>query len=113
MPQNALLSALALGAVALTTPLIAQYMGQTYFTRSSIVRADARGTIVCIDKADWAEVGKTLEVYMVVRHAGQSKGSAPNCHRQLIGHGQIDHIHDDHFAHRLGGVKDKRLSFHD
>src|SRR3546814_9378925 len=59
----------------------------------------SNGTVVCIGKADGAEVGQKLEVYRVVTHPGPSKGVAPTYHRQLVGHVTIDHIFDDHFAH--------------
>jgi hypothetical protein len=99
MIKNLLVSALAVGGLMLSAPVMAQGIGHTYFMRGSIVGADARGTVVCIGKADGAEVGQSLEVYRVVQHPGPSKGPGPNYHRQLIGHVQIDHIYDDHFAH--------------
>lgn len=81
------------------SPVLAQGIGHTFFMRGSIVGTDASGTVVCIGKADGAEVGQTLEVYRVVYHPGAYKGAGPFYHRQLIGHVQIDHVFDDHFAH--------------
>lgn len=99
MFKKSLMVALAgismLGAV----PAMGQGIGHTFFMRGSVVGADAQGTIVCIGKADGAEVGQKLEVYRVVTHPGPSKGVGPTYHRQLIGHVTIDHIFDDHFAH--------------
>lgn len=81
------------------TPVMSQGIGHTWFMRGSIVRIDSTGTVVCIGKADGAEVGQTLEVYRLVVHPGPNKGSGPTYHRQDVGEVRIDHVFDDHFAH--------------
>jgi hypothetical protein len=99
MLKKSVVAALAgitmLGAV----PAMAQGIGHTWFMRGSIVGTDKTGTVVCIGKADGAEVGQTLEVYRTVYHPGPNKGAGPTYHRQDIGHVRIDHLFDDHFAH--------------
>lgn len=93
------------------TPALAQSIGHTFFMRGSIVDTDSKGTVVCIGKADGAEVGQKLDVYRVVTHPGPSKGAAPTFHRQLVGHVTIDHVFDDHFAHV--SVADGKPAKHD
>ena len=79
-------------------PAAAQGMGHSWFMRGSIVGADKTGQVVCIGKADGAEVGQVLQVYRVFFQAGQTKGAA---RRDAVGHVRIDHLFDDHFAHVL------------
>lgn len=79
--------------------MFAQGIGHSFFMRGSVVGADGAGTVVCIGKADGAEVGQTLEVYRTVYHPGPAKGSGSSYHREPIGHVRIDHIFDEHFAH--------------
>lgn len=92
-------------------PTFAQGIGHSFFMRGTIVGQDTNGTVVCIGKADGAEVGQTLEVYRVVYHPGPSKGQGPTYHRQAVGHVTVDHIYDDHFAHVT--VKDGAPAKHD
>ncbi|CAM5554349.1 MULTISPECIES: hypothetical protein [Sphingomonadales] len=99
MMKKSIMVALAGISMLGASPLFAQGIGHTWFMRGSIVDTGSNGTVVCIGKADGAEVGQKLEVYRVVTHPGPSKGVAPTYHRQLIGHVTIDHIFDDHFAH--------------
>lgn len=99
MMKKSIMVALAGISMLGASPLFAQGIGHTWFMRGSIVGTDTTGTIVCIGKADGAEVGQTLEVYRVVNHPGPNKGLGPTFHRQAIGHVRIDHIFDDHFAH--------------
>jgi hypothetical protein len=82
-------------------PAFAQGIGHSFFMRGSIVETSAGNTVVCIGKADGAEVGQTLEVYRNVRHPGPvaSKGNVAPFHRKRVGQVTIDHIYDDHFAH--------------
>jgi len=81
------------------TPVLSQGIGHTWFMRGTVVQIDSTGTVVCIGKADGAEVGQTLEVYRIVRHPGPSKGVGSTFHRQEVGEVRIDHVFDDHFAH--------------
>lgn len=85
-------------AMLAATPALAQGIGHTFFMRGSIVETDSTGTVICIGKADGAEVGQTLEVYRAKQVPGPGKG-APSYRRDLVGHVTIDHIFDDHFAH--------------
>jgi hypothetical protein len=96
--KKSVLAALAGIALLSTTPALAQGIGHTFFMRGSIVDADSTGTVICIGKADGAEVGQSLEVYRVKAAPGPGKG-APSYRRDLVGHVKIDHIFDDHFAH--------------
>jgi hypothetical protein len=98
MLKKSIIAAIA-GATLLATPAIAQGIGHTWFMRGSIVGTDKTGTVICIGKADGAEVGQTLDVYRVVYHPGPGKGVGPTYHRQNVGHVRIDHLFDDHFAH--------------
>lgn len=82
-----------------TLPVAAQGIGHKWFMRGSIVGADKDGTIVCVGKADGAEVGQVLDVYRVYFARGPNKAYAPPYGRQKIGHVRIDHLFDDHFAH--------------
>lgn len=81
------------------TPLLSQGIGHTWFMRGTIVQVDSTGTVVCIGKADGAEVGQTLGVYRILRHPGPRKSPGPDFHRQDVGEVRIDHVFDDHFAH--------------
>ena len=99
MVRKTLMVALAGISMLAAVPAMAQGIGHSLFMRGSIVDTGSNGTVVCIGKADGAEVGQKLEVYRVVTHPGPSKGVAPTYHRQLVGHVTIDHIYDDHFAH--------------
>lgn len=99
MVKKSLMVALAGISMLSAVPAFAQGIGHTFFMRGSVVGKDAQGTIVCIGKADGAEVGQVLEVYRVIQHPGPSKGTPTPFHRQLIGKVKIDHIYDDHFAH--------------
>ena len=101
MIKKSVMAALACISMLGATPVFAQGIGHTFFMRGSIVDTSASGTVVCIGKADGAEVGQTLEVYRVVQHPGpaSSKGNVAPFHRQRIGQVTIDHIYDDHFAH--------------
>lgn len=101
MIKKSLMAALAGISMLAAVPAMAQGIGHTFFMRGSIVDTGDTGTVVCIGKADGAEVGQTLEVYRVVRHPGPvaSKGNVAPFHRQRVGQVTIDHIYDDHFAH--------------
>lgn len=99
MIKRSMMIALAGLSMLAASPVSAQGIGHTFFMRGSIVGTDSAGTVVCIGRADGAEVGQTLEVYRVVYRPGPSKGQVNNYSRQLIGHVQIDHVFDDHFAH--------------
>lgn len=83
-------------ALIAALPAAAQAVGHSWFMRGSIVGADKTGPVVCIGKADGAEVGQVLQVYRVAFVAGQTKGAA---RRDAVGHVRIDHLFDDHFAH--------------
>ncbi|MGE4304994.1 hypothetical protein SAMN02927924_03794 [Sphingobium faniae] len=100
MIKKSIMVALAGIAMFGASPLLAQGIGHTLFMRGMIVDTDKDGTVVCIGKADGAEVGQTLEVYRVVQHPGpaSSKGNATPFHRQRVGEVRIDHVYDDHFA---------------
>lgn len=99
MLKKSVMAALAgitlLGAV----PAVAQGIGHTWFMRGSIVGTDSTGTVVCIGKADGAEVGQVLDVYRMEYRPGPQKSAGPNYRRRDIGHVRIDHVFDDHFAH--------------
>jgi hypothetical protein len=99
MFKKSLMIALAGISMLGASPVVAQGIGHTFFMRGSIVGADTAGTIVCIGRADGAEVGQSLEVYRMVPVPGPNKGAGSPFRRQLIGHVQIDHIYDEHFAH--------------
>lgn len=97
--KKSILGALAgLAMIAATGPTLAQGIGHSFFMRGSIVDTGSNGTVVCLGKADGAEVGQTLDVYRVKTLPGPGKG-APAYRRDLVGHVRIDHIFDDHFAH--------------
>lgn len=93
------------------SPVLAQGIGHTFFMRGSIVGADAQGTIVCVGRKDGAKVGQTLEVYRNVPVPGPNKVGAAPFRRQLIGHVQVNHIYDDHYAHVT--VQDGQPKKHD
>ncbi len=99
MIKKSLVIAIAGISMLGSTPVLAQGIGHTWFMRGSIVGSDSTGTVICIGKADGAEVGQTLEVYRSVYHPGPNKGAGPTFHRQAIGHVRIDHVFNDHFAH--------------
>ncbi|MBB3983260.1 hypothetical protein GGR44_002947 [Sphingobium fontiphilum] len=87
-------------ALLSAVPAAAQGIGHTWFMRGSIVGTDETGPVVCIGKADGAEVGQVLDVYRNVPVPGGSyKGTGPAFRRQFVGHVRINHIYDDHFAH--------------
>lgn len=109
--KNSIMVALAGLSMLGATPTFAQGIGHTFFMRGSIVDIDATGTVVCIGKADGAQVGQKLDVYRVKIHPGPSKSPMPTYHRELIGHVTVDHIFDDHFAHV--SVVDGDPSLHD
>jgi len=96
--KKTVLAALAGIALLSATPVLAQGIGHTFFMRGSIVDTDKTGTVICIGKADGAEVGQSLEVYRVKAAPGPGKGG-PSYRRDLVGHVTIDHVFDDHFAH--------------
>lgn len=83
-------------SLSLAIPAVTQGIVHTWFMRGSIIGADQAGQIVCIGKADAAEVGQILTVYRVYFQPGQNKGAA---RRDAVGHVRIDHLFDDHFAH--------------
>jgi hypothetical protein len=99
MLKKSVMMVLASVAMAAASPVQAQGIGHTFFMRGSIVGADSTGTIVCIGRADGAQIGQTLDVYRPVSSPGLNKGSAAPFRRKLVGHVKIDHIYDDHFAH--------------
>ncbi|WP_371422561.1 hypothetical protein [Tardiphaga sp.] len=101
MIKKSVMIALAGMSLFGAAPVSAQGIGHSFFMRGSIVESSANSTVVCIGKADGAEVGQTLEVYRVVNHPGpaSSKGAGTPFHRQRIGKVTIDHVYDDHFAH--------------
>lgn len=99
MIKKSLMAAVVGIAMLGAAPVVAQGIGHTWFMRGSIVQIDSTGTVVCIGKADGAEVGQTLDVYRIVRHPGPRKSPGPDYHRQDVGEVRIDHVFDDHFAH--------------
>ena len=99
MVKKSVMAALTGIAMLGASPVFAQGIGHTFFMRGSVVGQDKDGTIICIGKADGAEVGQTLEVYRMTYHPGPSKGAGPTFHRQVVGHVSVDHIYNDHFAH--------------
>jgi hypothetical protein len=103
--------ALAAASIFTAAPVLAQGIGHTFFMRGSIVGSDSSGTVVCIGRADGAEVGQTLDVFRVTYRPGPSKGAVSNYTRELVGHVQISHVFDDHFAHVT--VVDGRPKKHD
>jgi hypothetical protein len=98
MIKKSVIAALAGVAMLSATPVLAQGIGHAWFMKGSIVAKDSNGTVICIGKADGAEVGQTLEVYRVKQAPGPGK-SPPTYRRDLVGHVKIDHVFDDHFAH--------------
>lgn len=112
MVRKTLMVALAGISMLAAVPAMAQGIGHSLFMRGSIVDTGSNGTVVCIGKADGAEVGQVLEVYRNVPVAGSSyKGTGPAFRRQAVGHVRIDHIYDDHFAHV--SVTDGKPTKHD
>lgn len=97
MIRKSVIAALAGVAMLSATPVLAQGIGHSFFMKGSIVANDSNGTVVCIGKADGAEVGQTLTVYRVKTASG-GKG-AQAFRRDRVGQVKIDHIYDDHFAH--------------
>lgn len=85
-------------AMLTASPVVAQGIGHTFFMRGSIVEIDSTGPVICIGKADGAQVGQTLEVYRAKIVPGPQK-TPPSYRRELVGHVTIDRIFDDHFAH--------------
>lgn len=98
-------------ALAVTQPVLAQGIGHTFFMRGSVVSTQGGQTVVCVGKADGAEVGQVLEVYRVTTVPGPNKGTGSPVRRTLVGHVRVDHIFDDHFAHV--SVADGRPALHD
>jgi hypothetical protein len=98
MIKKSLMVAIAGISMLGAAPVLAQGIGHTWFMRGTVVAVDKTGTVVCIGKADGAEVGQTLDVVRAVYHPGPSKAGT-GYHRQNVGHVRIDHIFDDHFAH--------------
>ncbi|AJR26740.1 MULTISPECIES: hypothetical protein [Sphingomonadaceae] len=111
--MKAVMLAAAAGLALLSAvPAGAQGIGHTWFMRGSIVGIDEGGPVVCIGKADGAEVGQVLDVYRNVPVPGGSyKGTGPAFRRQFVGHVRVDHIYDDHFAHV--SVADGKPAKHD
>lgn len=99
MLKKSLIASLAAITLLGAAPALSQGIGHTWFMRGTVVQIDSTGTVVCIGKADGAEVGQTLEVYRIARHPGSAKSVGPNFHRQEVGAVRIDHVYDDHFAH--------------
>jgi hypothetical protein len=99
MIKKSLIASLAAITLLGAAPALSQGIGHTWFMRGTIVQVDSTGTVVCIGKADGAEVGQTLDVYRIVRHPGPRKSPGPDYHRQDVGEVRIDHVFDDHFAH--------------
>jgi hypothetical protein len=99
MIKKSIMISLAGISMLAASPLFAQGIGHSFFMRGSIVGTDPKGTVICIGKADGAEVGQSLEVYRVINHPGPIKGAATPFHRQRVGSVKIDHVFDDHFAH--------------
>lgn len=97
-------------AITMTSPVLAQGIGHSFFMRGSIVGTDPNGTVVCVGKADGAQVGQVLEVYRVTSVPGPPKGIS-TFRRNLVGRVRIDHVFDDHFAHV--SVADGRPAVHD
>lgn len=98
MIKTSVIAGLAGIAMLVATPVLAQGIGHTFFMKGSIVANGSNGTVICIGKADGAEVGQTLEVYRVKQLPGPNK-APPSYRRDLVGHVKIDHVFDDHFAH--------------
>ncbi|KHS49388.1 MULTISPECIES: hypothetical protein [Sphingomonadales] len=99
MLKKSLTAAFAGIALLGATPVLSQGIGHTWFMRGTIVEVGSTGTVVCIGKADGAEVGQVLDVYRIVPHTGPQKGTGPSFHRKEVGEVRIDHVFDDHFAH--------------
>jgi len=88
---------LSLAAIAVSQPLAAQGLGHTFFMRGQVVKATGAEIIICIGKADGAQVGQTLKVVRVVERPGPPKGTA-QFDRRDVGTVTITQIIDDHFA---------------
>ena len=99
MLKKSLMIAIAGISMLGAAPAIAQGIGHTWFMRGTIVGTDQTGTVICIGKADGAEVGQTLEVYRTIYQPGPRKSPGSNYTRRNVGHVRIDHVFDDHFAH--------------
>lgn len=96
MHKKSIMFALAAISLIGALPAAAQGIGHSWIMRGSIVGADENGKVVCVGKADGAEVGQVLTVYRVSYQPGQTKGAAA---RKSVGHVRIDQLFDDHFAH--------------
>ncbi|MBX9645012.1 MAG: hypothetical protein K2W91_13055 [Novosphingobium sp.] len=99
MLKKSIIASLAAMTLLGATPVQSQGIGHTWFMRGSIVQIDSKGIVVCIGKADGAEVGQTLDVYRIMRHPGPRKSPGSDFHRQEVGEVRIVHVFDDHFAH--------------
>lgn len=88
---------LSLAAITVSQPLTAQGLGHTFFMRGQVVKAAGPDVVVCIGKADGAQVGQTLKVVRVIERPGPPKGTA-QFDRRDVGRVTITQIIDDHFA---------------
>jgi hypothetical protein len=92
-------SAILVAVLSAAQPAASQGIGHTFFMRGSIVDISAGNTVVCIGKADGAQVNQVLDVYRVKMRPGPQKTPDAGYRRELVGHVKIDHIFSDHFAH--------------
>ena len=113
MIRRSLMIALVGASMLAASPVLAQGIGHTFFMRGSIVDISSSGTVVCVGKADGAEVGQVLDVYRNVRNPAaipSKTGPAPFT-RVKVGQVSIDHVFDDHYAHV--SVKDGKPAQYD
>lgn len=115
MIRKSLMIALVGASMLAASPVLAQGIGHTFFMRGSIVDVSTSGTVVCVGKADGAEVGQVLDVYRNVANPGANSskgGGGPAPFRRVkVGQVAIDHVFDDHYAHV--SVKDGKPAQHD
>jgi hypothetical protein len=98
--MKTLLTLSAVGAALVAAqPAASQGIGHTFFMRGQIVEVGENGTVVCVGKADRAQVDQVLDVYRVRISPGPQKPPAAAYRRERVGQVTIDHIFNDHFAH--------------
>ncbi len=80
-------------------PVFAQGMGHTFIMRGQVVGMTDGKPVVCIGKADGAQVGQVLDAYRVTYTPGSLKSTISPYRREKVGQVTINDVFNDHFAH--------------
>ena len=89
---------LALGAVASVALAGEPGFRHKYLMRGQVLEQQDHSLVVCIGRADGAEVGQELDVVRHVRISLGPKATGPSFRPEDVGRARITTIFDDHYA---------------